>query len=90
MYQIAPGFIRRRIADAEILVSMNVAVFNGYITLNETCAFLLDRMKAPQTAEQLAQQLAEQYEVTLPQAMTDVAEMLQALVARGVVREVTV
>ena len=47
-------------------------------------------MKEPQTAEQLAQQLAEQYEVTLPQAMTDVAEMLQTLVARGVVREVTV
>ena len=88
MYRIAPGFIRRRIADAEILVSMNVAVFNGYITLNETCAFLLDLMKEPQTAEQLAQQLAEQYEVTHAQALADITEMLQPLVARGIVQEV--
>ena len=88
MYRTAPGFIHRRIADTDVLVSMDVAVFNGYITLNETCAFLLDRMKTPQTVQQLAQSLTEHYDVTYLQALEDVKEMLQTLVAKGVVQEV--
>lgn len=88
MYRTAPGFIHRRIADADILVSIDVAAFNGYITLNETCAFLWELMKQPQTAEQLAQSLTEQYDVTYTQALADVKQMLHALVTRGVVQEV--
>lgn len=90
MYQTAPGFIHRKIADADVLVSVgaNVAVFNGYITLNETCAFLWDLMQTPKSAEQLAQRLTDQYDVTYQQALTDVGELLKILVVRGVVREV--
>ena len=89
MYWITPGFVHRQIADMDILISTNVAAFNGYITLNETCAYLWEQMKEPKTAEQLAQSLTEQYEVTTAQALTDVQEMLQLLVRRGVVQEVT-
>ena len=89
MYRIAAGFIHRRIANADILVSLNVAAFNGYITLNKTCAFLLDVMKEPQTAEQLAQHLTEQYDVTYTQALEDVKGMLHTFIAKGVVQEVT-
>ncbi len=88
MYRIAPGFIHRKIANADVLISIDVAAFNGYITLNETCAFLLDHLKEPQTAEQLAQSLTEQYDVTYAQALEDVKEMLHAFMAKGVVQEV--
>ena len=88
MYRTAPGFIHRRIVDADILVSIDVAAFNGYITLNETSAFLWELMKQPQTAEQLAQSLTEQYDVTYTQALADVKEMLHTLVTRGIVQEV--
>ena len=88
MYRTAPGFIHRRIAATDILVSMDVAAFNGYITLNETCAFLLDCMKTPHSAQQLAQSLTEQYDVTYPQALEDVKEMLRTFVAKGIVQEV--
>jgi hypothetical protein len=89
MYRIAPGFIHRKIANADILVSVDVAVFNGYIVLNETCAFLLDAMKEPQTAEQLAQKLTEQYDVSHAQALEDVKEILHTFMTSGVVQEVT-
>ena len=89
MYRTAPGFIHRKIADADILVSMNVAAFNGYITLNETSAFLWDMMEEPKTAEQLAQSLTEQYDVTDTQALEDVQEILRVFLAGGVVLEVT-
>ena len=89
MYRIADGFIHRKIANGDVLVSIDVATFNGYITLNETCAFLLDVMKEPQTAEQLAQHLTEQYDVTYTQALEDVKGMLHTFIAKGVVQEVT-
>lgn len=88
MYRIADGFIHRKIANADIIVSINVATFNGYITINETCAFLFDMMKEPQTVEQLAQHLTEQYDVTYAKALADVSEMLDTFVAKGVVQEV--
>ena len=73
MYRIADGFIHRKIANADIIVSINVATFNGYITINETCAFLFDMMKEPQT---------------VAKALADVSEMLDTFVAKGVVQEV--
>ena len=90
MYQTAPGFVHRKVADADILISIgvNVARFNGYVTLNETCAFLWDLMQTPKTAEQLAQSLTEEYEVTYQQALADVNLLLENLIAKGVVQEV--
>ena len=88
MYRTAPGFIHRKIANSDVLVSMNVAAFNGYIALNETCAFLWDLMATPQSAAQLAQKLTETYDVPYDQALTDVTALLQTMIDRGVVQEV--
>ena len=90
MYQIAPGFIHRNVAGNDILISTNLAILNGYIALNETSSFLLDQMKEPKTAAQLAESMVEQYEVTYEQALADVTALLQTLVARGLVQEVAV
>ena len=90
MYQTKPGFVHRKIADADVLISIgdNVADFNGYITLNETCAFLWDLMSQPQSPQQLAQCLCDEYEVDYPQALADVQELLAFLVERAMVQEV--
>lgn len=90
MYTIAPGFIHRKVAGNDMLISTNLAVFNGYIALNETSAFLWDQMNEPQTAEQLAESVVAQYEVTYHQALSDVTALLQAFVDRGLVQEVIV
>ena len=88
MYRIAPGFIHRKVAGNDVLISTNVAVFNGYIALNETSAFLWDQMTEPKTAQQLAESVVDQYEVTYHQALADVTAWLQAFAARGLVQEV--
>ena len=88
MYRIAPGFIHRKVAGNDVLISTNVAVFNGYIALNETSAFLWDQMTEPKTAQQLAETVVAQYEVTYHQALADVTAWLQAFAARGLVQEV--
>lgn len=89
MYQIAPGFIHRNVAGNDILISTNLAILNGYIALNETSSFLLSQMNEPKTAEQLAESIVEQYDVSYDQALADVTALLQTLVDRSLVQEVT-
>lgn len=89
MYQIAPGFIHRNVAGNDILISTNLAILNGYIALNETSSFLLSLMNEPKTAEQLAESIVEQYDVSYDQALADVTALLQTLVDRSLVQEVT-
>ena len=90
MYQTKPGFVHRKIVDADVLISIgdNVADFNGYITLNETCAFLWDLMADPKSPEQLAQSLCNAYEVSYSDALADVQELLTFLMERALVQEV--
>ena len=90
MYQIAPGFIHRNIAGNDILISTNLAIFNGYIALNETSSFLIEQINEPKSAEHLAESMAEQYDVTYDQALADVTALLQDLVGRCLVQEVAV
>ena len=90
MYRIAPGFIRRNVAGNDVLISTNPAIFNGYIALNETSSFLLAQMNEPKTAEQLTESMVGQYDVTYDQALADIKVLLQSLVERGLVQEVTV
>ena len=90
-YQICDGYIHRKIADADVLICIGdrVADFNGYITLNDTCAFLWDLLQTPQTQETLIKALCGEYEVTEAQAQTDISQWLQTLVDRGMIREVS-
>ena len=90
MYQTKPGFVHRKIADVDVLISIggNVADFNGYITLNETGSFLWDLMAEPKSAQQLAQNLCHEYDVDYAQALEDVQQLLALLVERGMVQEV--
>ena len=88
-YIAGEGYVRRKIAGADVLVSIGgrIADFNGYITLNETCAFLWDLLQTPQTPEHLAQLLFEEYEVSYEQALQDIEQWLQTMLNQGMIRE---
>ena len=90
MYQAKAGFVHRKIAQVDVLISIgdNVADFNGYITLNETGAFLWDHLQTPQSPEALAQMLVDVYDVDFDRALCDVQELLGSLVNQGMVQEV--
>ena len=91
MYQVKPGFIHRHIGDVDVVISIgeNVADFNGYMTLNETASFLWDALTAPKSAEELTALLYDEFDVTVEEARADVDEFLTALLAQGILHEVT-
>ena len=80
-YQAKDGYIHRKVAGSDVLISVggNVADFNGYIELNASAAFLWDELKTPVTAETLTQKLAEQFNISHAQAAEDVLDFLKDL-----------
>ena len=86
-FQLKEGYIQRKVADAEVLISIgrNVANFNGYIELNASAALLLNLLKAPQTCETLEQALEEHFSISHSQAEEDVWDFLKNLQAHDMV-----
>ena len=87
------GFKLRKLGNEYILVgeSMELINFNKMITLNETAAFLWEKV-AELTAEHgsfdvhsLCKALCAEYEVSPEQAMTDVTATVQSWLEAGVV-----
>ena len=90
-YQIAEGFVHRKSADKDVLISVgnNVANFNGYILLNATAAFLWDYMTQPRSLEELTEYMLENFEVTRQQAHEDICAMINDFLSHGMLREVS-
>ena len=86
-YQVQDGFVHRKVADNDVLISIgaNVANFNGYITLNPTASFLWDALTQPRTVETLTDLLTEEFEVSRETAQTDVAQFLEMLTRNAMV-----
>ena len=86
-YQLAGGFVHRRVAGNDVLISVgaNVANFNGYITLNPTASFLWDALAQPQSVRSLAALLAEEFDVTCERAQNDVTQFLDMLLRNSMV-----
>ena len=86
-YHLAGGFVHRRVAGNDVLISVgaNVANFNGYITLNPTASFLWDALAQPQSVNSLADLLAEEFDVTLENAQNDVTQFLDILLQNSMV-----
>ena len=89
-YQVADGFVHRKIADVDILISVRerIADFNGYMTLNPAASFLWDAMAQPKTAKELTLALLEEFDVTEAQAAKDVEEFLLHLQVQSMIQEV--
>ncbi|MBE5928405.1 MAG: PqqD family protein [Lachnospiraceae bacterium] len=88
-YQVSEGYLHRKVANNDVLISVgaNIANFNGYITLNSTASFLWDVMSTPQSARQLVQALIEEFDVSEETAQQDVEAFLQMLQKESMITE---
>ena len=80
-YRVREGFVHRRVAGTDVLISVgaNVANINGYITLNPTASFLWDVLAQPRTVGELTVLLTEEFDVSPEIARKDVTLFLEML-----------
>ncbi len=72
--KIKEGFILRQIADSYVVVPVGQATidFNGMMNLNETGAFLFQKMIEGTTKEQLLSDMLAEYDVDKDKAQKDI------------------
>lgn len=72
--KIKKDFILRKVADSYVVVPVNKLTldFNGIINLNETGAFLFEKMQQGTDRESLIAALLDEYDVTPDKAAADV------------------
>ena len=80
--KIKEGFILREVAGSFIVVAVGEAVktYNGVITLNETSAFLWNKLIKGATEEELVDALLNEYEVEKEDAGKGVKSFINKLV----------
>ena len=84
---IKEGFVLRKMPGINIVMptGRNVKEFNGALMLNETGAFIFEKLKEGANAEETAEYLAEEYEVNAEKAREDVLKTVASLREAGVV-----
>ena len=77
--KIKKDFVLRKVADSYVVVPVNKLTldFNGIITMNETGAFLFERMQKGTSREELIDALLAEYEVTPDKAAADIDIFIQ-------------
>lgn len=79
--KIKDGFILRQVAGSYIVISVggDSVDFNGMITVNETGAFLWEKLAEGATEAELVSAMLDEYEVDEATAKADIAEFLKLL-----------
>lgn len=83
--KIKEGFGLRKMAGNYVVVPMgrSVADFNGMVKLNETGAFLWEKMDKDCTEEELSAAILEAYDVSEEKARESVTRFLEKLRKEG-------
>lgn len=84
--KIKDGFILRKVPGMNLVMpaGKNVKSFNGSLMLNDTGAFIFERLQQGNSPEEVARALTAEYDVTLETASTDVQNTLASLIEAGV------
>ena len=84
--KIKDGFVLRKIPGMNLVMptGKNVKSFSGALMLNDTGAFIYERLQKGVTADETAQALTEEYDVALETASTDVQNTINSLIEAGV------
>ena len=79
------NFLLQAVGGENLLVPIGAQVMdtNGIITLNETAAFIWDLLEEDCTIEDLAAAIADRFEVTMEQAVSDVRSFVDKLDQNG-------
>lgn len=84
--KIKEGFILRKVPGMNLVMptGKNVKSFNGSLMLNDTGAFIFERLQKGSTPEETVQALTQEYDVSLDIASTDVQKTINSLIEAGV------
>ncbi len=79
--KLKDGFVLRQVGGHFLVVPVGAKTvdFNGMITLNESGAFLWQRLQTDCTVEQLTAALLEEYDVSEAEASADVAGFIEKI-----------
>ena len=79
--RISKDFIIKKIMDDYIVVptGKEMVDFNAMITLNETGAFLWEKLQEEKTEEELVEELCAEYDVASDVAAQDISDFLKLL-----------
>ena len=83
--KIKEGFLLRNVAGNNVVVPLgqNSIDFNGMISLNETGAFLFEKMLSEISRDELIKAVVEEYEVEEAVATTDVDNFIEKVKGEG-------
>ena len=84
--KIKDGFMLRKIADQYMAVPVGSRAkeLHGLIGLNETGAFIWERLSKDQMPEEIVKDLCEEYEVEKASAVASVQRFLKKLQTEGI------
>ena len=84
--KIKNGFILRKVPGMNLVMptGKNVKEFNGSLMLNDTGAFIFERLQRGSTQEEIADALTQEYDVSLDTASADVQKTIDSLIEAGV------
>lgn len=88
-YRAKDGFIRRNIADCEVIIPIggNVADFNGFIELNSTAAFIWDKLTEGITKGNLCSEICDSFGIEKDEALADINEFFDILLQNKMIEE---
>ena len=83
--KIKENLILRQVADTWTVLPLgkDIINFDGMLTLNDTGALLWQKLEAGADAAQLVKYLLDEYDVSEPQAASDVEEFINKLISAG-------
>lgn len=84
--KIKDGFILRKVPGMNLVMptGKNVKTFNGSLLLNDTGAFIYEKLQKGASPEQTAEALTREYDVSLDTASADVKNTVASLIEAGV------
>ena len=84
--KIKDGFILRKVPGMNLVMptGKNVKDFQGSLMLNDTGAFIFERLQKGNTAEEIVQAMTAEYDVTPETASADVQNTVASLIEAGV------
>ena len=84
--KIKNGFILRKVPGMNLVMptGKNVKEFNGSLMLNDTGAFIFERLQKGSTQEEIADALTQEYDGALDTVSADVQKTIDSLIEAGV------
>lgn len=84
--KIKDGFILRKVPGMNLVMptGKNVKKFNGSLMLNDTGAFIFEKLQKGATPAETARALTQEYDVSLDTASADVQNTVASLIEAGV------